>query len=466
MQLKEEFRSRRQKLKETLGGGVVLFIGNQESSINFKDNWYPFRQDSTFAYFFGLNHPDLFGVIDIDADREIIFGDDVSIDDIVFTGPLPLLKDEAAAVAVTNVHGLADLKNYIQKAIAAGSKVHFIPPYRPEHTLVLASALDISVASVAENYSVDLVKAIVALRSIKSDYEIQEIEKAVNVSVNMHYKAMEMASEGLIEADLYGAVTNIALAEGNGTSFPVIMTINGHILHNHYRGNTLKSGDMVLCDCGAEIASNYVGDLTRTFPVDEKFTPKQKEIYDIVYVSYSAAVAKLKPGALFYNIHIAAAEAIVEGLIALGLMKGDAKEAVKNGAHTLFFQCGLGHMMGLDVHDMENLGEQYVGYTDDFKQSAEFGFKSLRLGRKLEAGMVVTIEPGIYIIPELIALRKSQNMYTDFVVYENLEAYLDFGGIRLEDDFVITPEGYRLLGDKLPTTSDEIETFGRTKKRL
>ena len=244
------------------------------------------------------------------------------------------------------------------------------------------------------------------------------------------------------------------------------MTINGHILHNHYRGNTLKSGDMVLCDCGAEISSNYVGDLTRTFPVDEKFTSKQKEIYDIVYSSYSKAVSKLKPGELFFNIHLAASVAIVEGLIGVGLMKGDPVEAVESGAHTLFFQCGLGHMMGLDVHDMENLGEQYVGYTDDFLQSKEFGFKSLRMGRELEAGMVLTVEPGIYIIPELIKLRKSQNMYMDFVEYENLEAYLDFGGIRIEDDFLITPDGSRLLGNKLPTTSQEIEVFRKSKLRL
>ncbi|MCK0156498.1 Xaa-Pro aminopeptidase [Cellulophaga sp. F20128] len=466
MQLRDEFIKRRQNLKEIVGDGVVLFIGNEESSINFKDNWYPFRQDSTFAYFFGLNHPDLLGVIDIDADKEIIFGDDVSIDDIVFTGPLPLLEDEAAEVGVSEVVELSGLQSYFQKAIQEGRKIHFIPPYRPEQTLLLSSTLDIPVANVKENFSVALVKAVVALRSIKSEYEVQEIEKAVNVTVNMHYKAMEMAKEGLIEADLYGAVTNIALAEGSGTSFPVIMTINGHILHNHYRGNKLKSGDMVLCDCGAEISSNYVGDLTRTFPVDEKFTTKQKEIYDIVYSSYSTAVSKLKPGELFYNIHVAASVAIVEGLISVGLMKGDPVKAVENGAHTLFFQCGLGHMMGMDVHDMENLGEQYVGYSDDFIQSKEFGFKSLRMGRKLEAGMVVTIEPGIYIIPELITLRKSQNLYMDFVEYDNLEAYLDFGGIRIEDDFLITPEGSRLLGNRLPSTSDEIEAFRKTKKRM
>jgi Xaa-Pro aminopeptidase len=466
MHLKEEFIKRRQDLKQIVDHGVVLFMGNEESSINFKDNWYPFRQDSTFAYFFGLNHPDLLGVVDIDEDKEIIFGDDVSIDDIVFTGPLPLLEDEAAEVGVTSVAAFSSIKDYIGTAIAAGRKIHFIPPYRPEHSVFLASILGMLVEEVKENYSVDLVKAIVQLRSIKSEYEIQEIEKAVNVTVNMHYKAMEMAEAGLVESDLYGAVTNVALAEGTSTSFPVIMTINGHILHNHYRGNTLKSGDMVLCDCGAEISSNYVGDLTRTFPVGEKFTAKQKAVYDIVYDSYAKAVSKLKPGVLFYDIHIVASVAIVEGLIGLGLMKGDPVKAVENGAHTLFFQCGLGHMMGLDVHDMENLGEQFVGYTDDFKQSKEFGFKSLRMGKKLEAGMIVTVEPGIYIIPELIKLRKSQNMYMDFVEYDNLEAYLDFGGIRIEDDFLIKPEGSRLLGNKLPTTSQEIEDFRASKKRL
>jgi Xaa-Pro aminopeptidase len=223
---------------------------------------------------------------------------------------------------------------------------------------------------------------------------------------------------------------------------------------------------MIICDSGAEISSNYVGDLTRTFPVDEKFTTKQKEIYDIVYNSYRTAVSKLKPGILFYDVHLAASVALVEGLIKIGLMKGDPVKAVENGAHTLFFQCGLGHMMGLDVHDMENLGEQYVGYTEDFLQSKEFGFKSLRLGKKLETNMVITVEPGIYIIPELIALRKAENKYMNYVIYEKLETYLDFGGIRLEDDFVITENGSRLLGNKLPTTSDEIEAFRKTKLRL
>ncbi|MDO5968722.1 aminopeptidase P family protein [Flavivirga aquimarina] len=466
MFLKEEYITRREKLKKLMTHGLIIFFGNEESSINFKDNHYPFRQDSTFLYFFGLNEPGLIATIDLDTNDEIIFGDNLSIDDIVFTGPVESIEEQAHNVGVSQISPSLGINGYVAEAIAKGKQIHFISPYRPDHVLKLASILNVSTTEVRDKESVELIKAIVKLRSIKSSEEIKEIEKAVNTTVNMQYKAMEMATEGLTEANLYGAVQDVALANGNSTSFPTIMTINGQILHNHYRGNTLKKGDMVLCDCGAETYSCYAGDLTRTFPVDTKFTHKQKEIYDIVYDSYITAVNLLKPGQLFKNIHLASCKKITEGLMALGIMKGDVDKAVELGAHTVFFQCGLGHMLGLDVHDMENLGEQYVGYTDTLKQSTAFGFKSLRLGKVLEEGMVLTVEPGIYFIPELIALRKSENMYMEFIDYEVLEHYKDFGGIRIEDDFLITKDGYRKLGNRLPTTSNEIEEFRKHKVRF
>jgi Xaa-Pro aminopeptidase len=332
--------------------------------------------------------------------------------------------------------------------------------------LKLADLFNLSPSEVSKKASPKLIKAVVKLRSIKSTAEIEEIEKAVNTTVQMQYRAMEIAEAGMTEADLFGVVQNIAMANGNNTSFPSIVTIDGQILHNHFRGNLLKEGDMVLCDCGAENFSGYAGDLTRTFPVSKTFSVKQKEIYDIVYSSYKTAVGMLKPEQLFRDVHLSACKEIVLGLIDLGLMKGDPDKAIEAGAHTLFFQCGLGHMMGLDVHDMENLGEEYVGYTDDIKQSKEFGFKSLRLGRALEDGMVLTIEPGIYFIPELIELRKCENKYLEFVNYDKLEEYKNFGGIRVEDDFLITNKGSRLLGTKLPTTAIEIEDFRISKTRL
>lgn len=463
---KEEYKIRREELKKRVGNGVILFLGNEESSINFKNNWYPFRQDSTFLYFFGLQLPDLVAAIDLDEDQEIIFGDNPSIDDIVFTGPLPSIEEQAGEVGVSVVQASMNIAGYVKKAIDTGRQIHFIPPYRTDHILKLSSILKISTTEIAQKHSVELIKAIVEQRSIKSSCEIAEIEKAVNITVDMQYKAMELAAKGILEADLYGAVTNIALSKGNGTSFPPIITVNGQILHNHYYGNTLKSGDMVLCDCGAQSYSNYAGDLTRTFPVDEKFTAKQRDIYNIVYSAYLEAVVELKPGQLFKNVHLASCKKIVEGLVDIGLMKGDPESAVDRGAHTLFFQCGLGHMMGLDVHDMENLGEEYVGYTDKLKQSTEFGLKSLRLGKALEPGMVLTVEPGIYIIPELIELRKSQKVFDEFINYKNLETYKNFGGIRIEDDFLITSKGMRLLGNRLPASSREIEEFRASKRRI
>ena len=466
MFLTEEYIARREKLKELMGSGVLLFLGNEECGINFKDNTYPYRQDSTFIYFFGLQLAGLNAIIDLDNDKEIIFGDNLSIDDVVFTGPIKSLEEQANAVGVNTVSPSKVLEEYLKAATDKGQHIHFLPPYRPEHILRLSELLNLSSNEASKNVSAEFIKAVVQLRSIKSDAEIEEIEKAVYTTAEMHYKAMEMAEAGLTEADLFGAVQNIAMANGNNTSFPSIVTINGQILHNHYRGNLLKEGDMVLCDCGAENFSGYAGDMTRTFPVNKTFSAKQKEIYDIVYKSYKTAAGMLKPNQLFRDVHLAASKEIVVGLTELGLMKGDPDKAVEAGAHTLFFQCGLGHMMGLDVHDMENLGEQYVGYTDELKQSKEFGFKSLRMGRALEEGMVLTVEPGIYFIPELMELRKSENKFMDFVNYDRLEEYKSFGGIRIEDDFLITKDGSRILGPKLPTTSEEIEEFRISKKRL
>ena len=463
---KEEYIKRRKKLRELLGDGLILFLGNDESGINFEHNTYPYRQDSSFIYFFGLQIPGLNAIIDLEEDREIVFGDNLSIDDIVFTGPIDSLEEQALKVGVSKVSPTKSLEGYIKSAMAKGRQIHYLPPYRPEHNLKLSELFNLPATEVSKKVSTNLIKAVVKLRSIKSNAEIEEIEKAVNTTVEMQYKAMEIAEAGMTEADLFGAVQNIAMANGNNTSFPSIVTIDGQILHNHFRGNLLKEGDMVLCDCGAENFSGYAGDLTRTFPVNNTFSPKQKEIYDIVYSSYKTAVGMLKPKQLFRDVHLAACKEIVLGLIDVGLMKGDADKAVEAGAHTLFFQCGLGHMMGLDVHDMENLGEQYVGYTDDIHQSKDFGFKSLRLGRALEEGMVLTVEPGIYFIPELMELRKSENKYFEFVNYDKLEEFKSFGGIRVEDDFLITQNGSRLLGAKLPTTSMEIEDFRISKTRL
>jgi Xaa-Pro aminopeptidase len=457
---KNIYTERRQKLKKQVGSGLILLLGNEDSSINFKDNVYPFRQDSNFLYFFGLDRPGLAGVIDIDGDREILFGRDPSIDEIIWIGPqTSSFSGQADTVGVTEVQATDKLGSFLQHTGAKSQAIHFLPPYRPENILKLSAWLGINPAVLKERSSVKLIRAIVAQRSIKSGEEISEIETAVNITGEMHVAAMKGALAGMSEAQVAGMLHGIAVGGGGNLSFSSILTMNGQVLHNHYSTNTLRPGQMILCDCGAENAMHYAGDMTRTFPVSKKFSTVQRELYEVVLSAQEAAAEALTPGKLFRDIHFLAAEKLVDGLKAVGLMKGDPAEAVAAGAHTMFFQCGLGHMMGLDVHDMEDLGEEYVGYTDELKKSKEFGLKSLRLGRALEPGFVVTIEPGLYFIPELMDLRQSEKKFESFIHYDKLQSFRSFGGIRVEEDYVITPSGARLLGRPVPKTADDVEAM-------
>ena len=323
----------------------------------------------------------------------------------------------------------------------------------------LSALLGTNQAALSSMVSVQLIKAIIAQRSIKSAAEIAEIEKAVNITIDMQLEAMRYAKEGMTEADVAGKLHGLAISAGGNLSFPTILTVNGQILHNHYSDTVLRNGQMVLCDCGAETAMHYAGDLTRTFPVGKSFSTIQKEIYALVLNTVEAAAGLLKPGILYKDVHLFACEKLVEGLQQFGLMKGDVKEAVAEGAHALFFPCGLGHMMGLDTHDMENLGEQYVGYTDELKKSTQFGLKSLRLGKALEEGFVLTVEPGLYFIPEFIDQWEAEKKFTRFINYDKLSPYKTLSGIRLEDDYLITKNGCKLLGKQLPKSPEEIESF-------
>ena len=454
---KDVYIARRQKLKKDLGSGIILLLGNEDTGMNYKDNCYPFRQDSSFLYFIGLDKPSLAAVINIDEDKEIIFGNDPTIDDIVWMGTQPSVAELAATAGITTISPVSELGTIIKKALASGQTIHFLPPYRPENFIKLSDLLNIPVNAVKEKASVKLTRAVVAQRAIKSAEEVNEISKAVNTSNEMHLAAMRHTKEGVTESYVAGITQGIAISAGGNTSYPIIYTVNGQTLHNHPTDSVLKKGQLVLCDAGAETAMHYAGDLTRTYPVDKKFTPVQKEIYNIVLGAEEAAAKALAPGKLFRDVHFLAAEYLVKGLKQMGLMKGDAKEAVQEGAHALFFPCGLGHMMGLDVHDMEDLGEQYVGYTDELKKSTVFGLKSLRLGRALEPGFVLTVEPGIYFIPELIDLWQSQNKFTSFINYDKLRPFRNFGGARVEENFLITDQGCRLLGDPLIKTVEEIE---------
>ncbi|HEV2355053.1 MAG TPA: Xaa-Pro aminopeptidase [Puia sp.] len=454
---KSVYQGRRSKLKQELGKGLVLFLGNEESSMNYKDNLYPFRQDSSFLYFFGMDSPGLSAIIDIDQDREVVFGNELTLDDIVWTGPQPSLAEQAAPAGIVDTRPSAALAPELVAARGAGRMIHFLPPYRPENVLKLSSWLGIAPAAVKGHASIPLIKAVVAQRSKKSAAEVAEIEQAVNITASMHLAAIRGAKDGMTEAQLAGVLHGIAVSSGGNLSFPTILTVNGQVLHNHYSDTVMKNGQIAICDSGAENKMHYAGDMTRTFPVARKFTNLQREMYDIVLAAQEAAIAALKPGVFFRDVHTLAAEKLVEGLIAAGVMKGDPKAAVEAGAHTMFFQCGLGHMMGLDVHDMEDLGEEYVGYTDEIRKSREFGWKSLRLARMLETGFVVTIEPGLYFIPELMDRWAAEKKYAEFIHYGRFASLRNFGGIRIEDDLLITADGSRLLGKPLAKTATAVE---------
>jgi Xaa-Pro aminopeptidase len=453
------YSNRRATLKKSIGSGIILFMGNVESSMNYKDNWYPFRQDSTFLYYFGLDVAGLAAMIDVDSGEELIFGNELTIDEIVWTGPLPSVAEMAAAVGVDATAPYTKIGQWVQQALDSKRQVHILPPYRPENRIKLAAWFNVPVLQVDELVSVALIKAIIQQRIIKEPVEIDEIEQAVSISADMHRTAMQYTRPGMTEYEVAAKVQEIAGAANARLSYPVICTINGHILHNHSYGNTLQEGQMLLLDAGAENDMHYAGDLTRTFPVSKKFSTRQREIYDIVLAAMEHAISLLKPGILFKEVHAKASEKLLEGLKAVQLVKGDPAEAVAAGVHTMFFQCGLGHLMGLDVHDMEDLGEQYTGYTDTLKKSTAFGWKSLRLARALEPGFVLTVEPGVYIIPELIDQWKAVKKHEAFINYEVLEKYRAFGGIRIEDNFVITDTASRRLGQFLPVTAEEIEAF-------
>jgi len=455
---KKTYSERRRILKGKVGKGIILLFGNDESPMNYTDNTYHFRQDSNFLYYFGIQHPGLAAIIDIENDKEIIFGDDFTIDDIVFMGPKPTIVERAELCGVANVLPVYQLGEVLGSYRKKGNPIHFLPLYRPENKIRLYELLGIAPKDVANTFSVDLVKAIVNQREIKTEEEIAQIHQAVNVTVDMHVAAMKFAKPGITEAYVTAEIQKIAIAARGNISFPIIATINGQTLHNHYHGNVLKEGDLFLIDAGFENEMCYAGDLSSTVPVSKKFTSVQKQIYQLTLDSHQAAIDAARLNKPFKNVHIAASKIIFEGLKSMGLTKGNTDDAFEAGAHALFFPCGTGHMMGLDVHDMEDLGEVWVGY-DGQPKSTQFGLKSLRLAKPLQPGHVYTIEPGIYFIPELMDLWRSQNKFNEFINWDEVYKYRNFGGIRNEEDFVMTENGARLLGKPKPKTIEEIEAI-------
>ena len=452
------YEQRRAVLQSRFDDGLLLFLGNNESPMNYADNCYPFRQDSTFLYYFGLNQPELAAVIDIDEGSATIFGDELTIDHIVWMGDLPTIAERAERVGVTDTRPRAALVDTVKAAVAAGRPVRYLPPYRPDNSILLSGLLGLPLTALADNASVQFIRAVVDQRALKTDEEVGEIERAVTTSVEMHTAAIRMARPGMRESEIAAEVERIAVAAGGRISFPVIATIHGETLHNHDHSNTLTGGDLFLLDCGAETAMGYAGDLSSTFPVSPRFDDRQLTIYQLQLAAQEAAVAALAPGVPNRDVHFAAARVIAEGMKDLGLMKGNTDNALEAGAHAMFFPCGVGHMMGLDVHDMEDLGEVWVGYDGEAK-STQFGLKSLRLARPLESGFVITVEPGIYFVPQLMDLWRSQNHCAEFLDFDALDGWRDFGGVRNEEDYLITADGARRLGPAKPMTVSEVQAL-------
>ena len=456
------YKNRRARLKEKVKSGLVLILGNGEAPANYTDNTYKFRQDSSFLYFFGLNQPGFAGVIDIDSGDEYLFGNDVDMDDIIWMGPQPSVKDMAARVGVSKTAPFARLADCMKTAISQGRRIHFLPPYRFRNMLLLEELLGIRPALVKNYASLELIKAVVDLRSVKEPCEIEEITKACNIGYEMHTAAMRNCKPGVKEQYIAGLIEGIAASYGSMVSFPVILSQNGETLHNHDHSQILQEGRMMLTDAGAEEVSHYCSDFTRTVPVGGKFLTRQKEVYNIVLAANNKAIEIAKPGVTYQYVHLEVCKVLAQGLKDLGLMKGDVNEAVAAGAHALFMPHGLGHMMGLDVHDMEDLGQIYVGYDDETRPIDQFGTSSLRMGRRLQEGFVITDEPGCYFIPALIDQWRAQGMHKEFLNYDKIETFKDFGGIRLEDDILISPGGSRFLGDKrTPITVEEVEEIMR-----
>lgn len=455
---KEVYLDRRSRLISKMSGGIVLIPGHPDSPMNAPANILHFRQNSSFLYFFGLDFPDIAGAIDVDSGESIIFGNDVTMDDIIWMGPQPSMKERSALVGVTDSRPYKAMHEYIAEAINKGRKIHFLPQYRAENLILLEGLTGIRASEVNRYKSVELIKAVVDLRSIKDEYELDEIRKAAAVGYDMHVKAMKMAMPGVWEQKIAGTIEGIALAGGGMLSFPVILSQNGQTLHNHDHSLILDEGRLMICDAGAETELHYASDFTRTVPVGGKFSDKQRDIYNAVLAANNNARIMAKPGMKYFDVHLEAAKTLAAGLKDIGIMKGDPEEAARIGASALFQPHGLGHMMGLDVHDMEDLGEDYVGYDDETKRSPIFGLGGLRLGRRLQPGFVFTNEPGCYFIPELIAKWESEKKFADFINYNKAKEYLDFGGIRLEDDLLMTNKGAELLGKRIPITIEEVES--------
>lgn len=459
---KQTYVNRRARLRSLVNDGIIIIFGNNESPCNYPSNgYYPFRQDSSFLYYFGLNRDGLVGVIDIDNNSETVFGNDIDIEDVVWYGSVDSVHDLAAQVGVEHTAPMRALKNTCNEALRQKRRIHFLPPYRHDIKIQIFDLLGIHPVQQKEAASMELIKAVVSMRSVKEQQEIEELERAAGIGYLMHTTAMRLTRPGVTEKFVGGQVDGIAHSYGAMTSFPTIYSQHGEIMHGNPSMSVLQAGRLALCDAGAETINNYCSDNTRTMPVSGTFTQRQLEIYSIVEACHDHVLEVAKPGVKYFDVHLAVCRLMTERLKELGLMKGDTDEAVAAGAHAMFLPHGLGHMMGMDVHDMEGLGQTNVGFDEETRPNLEqFGTNALRMGRRLQKGFVVTDEPGIYFIPALIDEWKADGHCKEFINFDLLDTYKDFGGIRIEDDILITEDGCRFIGEKrIPYHPKDVEAF-------
>ena len=451
---------RRKELQVKVKSGIILFIGNDESQVLIRDTVHKFRQNSNFLYYWGLNEPGLAALIDIDNDKQILFGHDLTTEEIVWEGEQQKLVEKAISIGVNETSEISTLNDVLLNYRKGRKRIHFLPQHLDNNISKMSKLLNISIKQVTQRHSAELTKAVISQRSIKAKKEIAEIEKALKISYKLHTFAMQKTKPGKYEYEIVKGMEKILTSKGSRWAYLPIFTIRGERLHNHHYNNKMKKGNLIINDSGAESPIGlYSSDITRAFPVSGTFTKKQKEMYEIVLKSQLTAIKTIKPGVKYLDIHLITARIIAEGLKKLGIMKGDVDRAVEAGAHALFFPHGLGHMMGLDVHDMEDLGEDYIGYDEKIKRSDQFGLAYLRLAKELQDGYVLTVEPGIYFIPQLIKLWQNGNKFEEFINYDKVNEYINFGGVRIEDNVLVTKTGHRVLGKPIPKTVKEIESL-------
>lgn len=453
----EVYAGRRAALRARMKNGLVLLLGSRDASTNYGSNTYPFIQDGSFAYFFGLRLPDLAGLIDVDSGEVRLFGADVDLESLVWNGPLPSLAERAASVGIDLIGSPSDLSDRLAAAAKQGRIIHFTPPYRGKTAFQLAELLHRPPAAVREQASEDLIRAIVALREIKNEGEIAEIEAALSITDEMHRAAMLATRPGVFEREVVAEMERVLRRRDWQPAYPIIFSKRGEVLHNQDYSNQLLAGDIVINDCGTSSGLGYASDITRTLPVSGEFLPWQRELYQLVLAAQDAAIAAMRPGTRFIDLHKLAMKTLVDGLTDLEVFKGDSWDVVETGAYAIVCQAGLGHQMGLDVHDMEGLGEDFVGYDDSCRRSNLFGMNRLRMAKPLKAGMVTTVEPGLYFIPPLIEAWSQQGRFADFINYDRLRTLIGVGGLRVEDDVLTTETGFRILGPHIPRTVAEIE---------